>query len=421
MRKGGFMVKTIVVLCSMDSKGEEGRFLKTIIEAEGYNTILLDIGIGQEPTIVPDIPAEAVAKAGGGDIREIRASRDTGAVIPIMIKGASMLVLEMFKKGELGGIVSFGGTSNTTTATTIMKTLPFGIPKFMASSSASMPAYAGSYMGTKDITMMHTVVDISGLNALTRSVLERVAGGICGMAKMSRGAVEPISDSPLIALTSVKFSEECSQNVRDLLEEKGYVVIPFHAQGMGDRAMEELIAQGLFDGVVDIVPAGVAEEFIGGNKAAGPERLESAGRRGIPQVITPCALDMISCGPLSRKDRDDPLWKKHNLAERKMFVPDEFRVLVRTTADELKTFAALLAEKLNRANGPVKFFIPTRGWSSIDVKGAPLYEPETDAVFAPELQRHLNSDVEVIEVDTEYNSADFARALVDALEHLLKN
>ena len=414
------MPKNIVILCSMDSKGEEGRFLKTIIENEGYKPILMDIGIGQEPSILPDISANAVAKAGGGDIHEIRASKDTGAMVPIMIKGAGILVLEMFKKGELEGIVSFGGASNSTTATTIMKTLPFGIPKFMAASSASMPAYAASYMGTKDITMMHTVVDISGLNDLTRSVLERVAGGICGMVKLSRGAVKPVSDSPLIAVTSVKFSEECSQNVMDLLKERGYAAIPFNAQGMGDRAMEELMAQGLFDGVVDIVPAGVAEEFVGGNKAAGPERLESAGRRGIPQVITPCALDMISCGPLSRKDQNDPLWKTRRLAERKMFVPDEFRVLVRTSADELETFAALLAEKLNKAKGPVKFFIPTRGWSSIDVKGAALYEPETDAVFAPALRRHLNSDVEVIEMDTEYNSGDFARVLVDALEQMLK-
>lgn len=414
------MAKKIIVLCSMDSKGEEGAFFKKQIEANGGDPVLMDIGIGREPEIAPDITAAEIAKAGGGDINEIRASRETGAVIPIMIKGAGLKAREMLEKGELGGIVSFGGASNTTTATTIMKTLPFGIPKLMASSSASMPAYAASYMGTKDITMMHSVVDISGLNDLTEAMLERAAGGICGMVKASSGPVTLSSDAPLIAVTSFKFGEECAQNVMDVLEERGYAVIPFHAQGMGDRAMEELLEQKLFDGIVDVVPAGVFEEMIGGNRAAGPQRLEAAGLAGIPQVITPCGFDMISCGPLGRKDTDDPLWTPRKLAERKMFVPDEFRVQVRSSADEIKETAGVVAEKLNKAKGPVKFFIPTQGWSSIGVEGADLYEPETDAVFAPALRAQVNDNVDIIEMETAYDSKEFASAMIDALDGMLK-
>lgn len=415
------MPKKIIILCSMDSKGEEGLYLRKQIEINGGDPILMDIGIGREANVTSDISAAEVAKAGGGDINEIRASRDTGAVIPFMIRGAGQIALDMLDKGELGGVISFGGASNTTTATNIMKTLPFGIPKFMASSSASMPAYAASYMGTKDITMMHSVVDVSGLNDLTEAVLDRAAGAICGMVKASNGAVEPKSDFPLIALTSFKFGEDCAQNVMDLLEKKGYKVIPFHAQGVGDRAMEELLGQGLFKGLVDVVPAGVFEEITGGNRAAGPERLEAAGHVGIPQVITPCGFDMISCGPIARRDNDDPLWTKHKLAERKMFYPDEYRLQVRSNADELKETAKVVAEKLNKAKGPVKFFIPTKGWSSLGVVGADLYEPETDAVFAPALREYLRSNVEVIELETEYDSKEFAKALVDALTGMIKD
>jgi uncharacterized protein (UPF0261 family) len=413
------MSKHIVILCALDTKGEEASYLKRLIEDRGMDTVLIDTGFGGEATISSDISAEEVANAGGGDITEIRASRDTGKMASIMSKGAIIKVQELSAKGQCDGIISFGGVSNTTLATNVMKTLPFGIPKFMVSSGASMPAYAARFIGTKDITMMHSVIDISGLNDLTRAVLERAAGGICGMVAASGGAVEPVSDSPLIAVTTFKFCEGCAHQVKELLEKKGYTVIPFHAQGMGDAAMEELIGQGLMDGIIDIVPAGVSEQLFGGNRAAGPHRLEAAGRRGIPQVIAPSGFDMISCGPLERRDTGDPLWTRHRLAQRKIFIPDEFRVQARTSADELRDIAAAVAEKLNRSEGPVRFFIPTRGWSTLSVQGAELYEPETDAVFAPALKDHLRPDIEVSEKDTELNSPEFAAVLVEALEGMI--
>jgi len=414
------MPKRIVILSTLDTKGEEAGYLKTLIEAQGFKTILMDTSIGGEPAIPPDISSEEVATAGGGNIRNIRASRNTGEVTPIMIRGASVKVKDLLAEGKLDGIISFGGASNTTSATTVMKALPFGIPKLMVSSTASMPAYAAIYIGTKDITMMHSVVDISGMNALTKAVLERAAGGICGMTAASDGAVKPKSTSPLIALTTFKFAEECGQNVMALLEKKGYTVIPFHAQGIGDKAMEELIDQGLFKGVIDLVPAGVIEEMLGGNRAAGPHRLEAAGRVGIPQVIAPCGFDMLSCGPLSRREKGDALWKNLELAKRKIFIPDEFRVQARTTPEELQTVAALVAEKLNQAKGPVKFFIPTKGWSSLSTEGADLYDPEADAAFAPALRERLRSGIEVSELPMALNAPEFAEALAEALEGMVK-
>ncbi|TEU15391.1 MAG: UPF0261 family protein [Anaerolineales bacterium] len=422
------MSKTIAIVCTLDTKGEEARYLKELIEARGHKTILIDTNMGGEPTITPDISAEEVARLGGGDIREIQASKKTGEVTPIMIKGASVKVKELLEGGQLDGIISFGGASNTTVGTSVMKTLPFGIPKFMVSSMASVPAYAAKYIGTKDITMMHSVVDIAGFNDLTKAVLERAAGGICGMVEASTGAIEITTTKPIIAITEFKFAEGCSHHVREYLEEKGYEVIPWHAQGVGDRTMEDLIEQGLFDGVIDLVPAGVSEQLIGGNRAAGPTRLEAAGARGIPQVVAPCGFDMISCGPLDRRDKGDPLWTSHQLAERKSFIPDAFRVQVRTSADELRETAQAVAEKLNKSKGPVKFLIPTKGWSALSVEGADLHEPETDAVFAPALREHLTlrrgsgqgPDIEVKELDTHLNTPEFARAVVEALEEMMK-
>ena len=416
------MSKTIAIVCTLDTKGEEAKYLKELIEARGHKTILMDTNMGGEPTIPPDILAEEVARLGGGDIREIRASKKTGEVTPIMIKGASVKVKELLEAGQLDGIVSFGGASNTTLSTSVMKALPFGIPKFMVSSTAAMPAYAAKYIGTKDITMMHSVVDIAGLNDLTKAVLERAAGGICGMVEASTGAVKPVTEKPIIAVTEFKFAEVCGHHVREYLEEKGYDVIPWHAQGIGDRVMEELLEeQGLFDGVIDLVPAGVSEEFIGGNRAAGPTRLEAAGARGIPQVVAPCGFEMISCGPLDRRDQGDPLWASRQLAERKIFIPDAFRVQVRTSADELREIAQVVAEKLNKSKGPVKFLIPTQGWSALSVEGTDLHEPETDAAFAPALREHLRSDIEVKELDTHLNTPEFARAAVEALEEMMKS
>lgn len=414
------MPKHIVILSSLDTKGQEAKYLKDLIEAQGFKPILIDTSIGGEPSLQPDISSEEVARLGGGNIQEIRTSRNTGQITPIMIKGASIKVLELLAKGRLDGIIAFGGASNTTSATSVMKALPFGIPKLMVSSTASMPAYAARYIGTKDITMMHSVVDISGINDLTKAVLERAAGGICGMAAASAGPVKPVSASPLIAMTTFKFAEECGQHAMALLEKKGYTVIPFHAQGIGDSAMEELVEQGLFQGVLDLVPAGVIEELLGGNRAAGPNRLESAGKAGVPQVYTPCGFDMLSCGPLGRREKGDPLWTALDLAKRKIFIPDEFRVQARTSGDEVRKVADVVARKLNASKGPVKFFIPTQGWSSLSTQGADLYEPVTDALFAPALKKGLRPDIEVAELPMELNSAKFAEALATALDRMIK-
>jgi len=410
------MQKTIVIVSTLDTKGQEAAFLKSLIQKRGHRVILLDTNTGGEPSILPDISAQEVAKAGGSDIDEIRKIKDTAKVSAIMVEGAIKKVKRLLEKGELDGIVSFGGASNTTIATTIMKSLPFGIPKVMLSSMAAVPAYAGGYFGTKDIAILHSVVDIAGLNPLVQDVLTRAAGAICGMVEMGEGVSSLFRTErgkDLIALTEFKFSEQCCSHVRHLLEERGFEVIPFHAQGISDRAMEELIGEGLFQGVLDIVPAGVSEELFSGNRAAGPNRLEKAGEIGIPQLITPCGFDMLSCGPLERGERGDPLWVSRDIKNRKLFIPDAFRVQARTTSQELREISIAVARKLNQSKGPVIFLIPLKGWSSLDKEGMPLFDPEADRAFIDELERTLDSKIILEKVDLHLNTQEFAEEVVN--------
>ncbi|MHB8763636.1 MAG: Tm-1-like ATP-binding domain-containing protein [Deferrisomatales bacterium] len=416
------MPARIAVLGSFDTKGEELGFLRDRIRRLGCQPVCIDTSLGREPALAPDIPSRQVAAAAGADIDEIRASRDTRLATEQMTRGASAVVRELYRSGGLDAVVAIGGASNTGLATAVMASLPFGVPKVMVSSMAAVPAYAGSYFHSKDITMIHSVVDVAGLNPLLESVLARAAGAVCGMARAGEGAVE-LSGSrpgrPRVALTEFKFSERCCRRAAELLAAAGAEVVPFHAQGIGDRALEDLIDEGLFDGVLDVVPAGVAEELLGGNRAAGPGRLEAAGRRGIPQVVTPCGFDLLSCGPLDRQSRGDPLWVSRRLSARPLFVPDSLRVQARTTAEELVLVADTVAEKLNRSRGPTVFLVPTRGWSCLSEEGAALCDFDADAAFYRRFRELAGPAVTVRELDLALDTEAFAEAAVAELLQMM--
>jgi len=413
------MNRNIILLASLDTKAPEAEFLRDCIVELGDRCTVLDIGYGRPADVAADITAADVARAAGTDIDGVRSMHDTGAASNLMMQGATIKVHELLRDGRLDGVVAFGGASNTTLATGVMKTLPVGIPKLMISSSAAMPAYAARYYGSKDLTIMHAIVDISGLNTITKSLLRRGAGAICGMAASSGGEIKSLTGKKLVAVSSFRFSEICSQAVMRELEALGYSPIPFHAQGVGENAMEDLLAQGLFVGVIDIVPAGLSEQMLGGNRAARADRLEAAGRAGIPQVIAPSGFDMISCGPIERRDAGDPLWENKNLKDRAICIPDKFRVEARTTAGEVRDIARSVAAKLNQSESPACIVVPTGGWSSLSVAGADLYAPELDAVFVPALRESLEPGVEVVEVDAELNSQVFAHALVEKFHELM--
>ena len=419
------MSKSILIISSLDTKGKEVEFLKGLIEQKGQRTIVLDMSTGGEKSLIKaDITCEEIAKAGGSSTEGIKSStRARYEITALMTDGAIKKVLELYQAGKIAGVVGVGGVSNTTVATNIMKALPFGVPKLMVSSGAAMPSYAGGFFGASDIAIMSSVVDMAGLHELSRSVLIRAAGAICGMVETGADAViDSLKESkiPLVAMTEFHYSDMCCNLVGKYLEERGYKIIPCHAQGVGDRAMDRLLGQGLFDGVVDIVPSGLSEELLGGNRAAGPDRLEAAGKMGIPQIITPCGFEMISCGPLKRKDSGDPLWLSRNLADRNYYLHDAYRVQARTNAEELRLVAKTMAEKLNKAKGPVKILIPNRGWSTLSVKGQPLHDPGTDKVFVDELKNHLKPEIELRELDVHLNTGEFALAVVETFDKMMK-
>jgi uncharacterized protein (UPF0261 family) len=298
--------------------------------------------------------------------------------------------------------------------TSIMKSLPFGVPKFAVSSTASLPAFASRYIGTADIVLMHSVVEIAGLNNLMNNVLARAAGAICGMVEGSIKA--PISlpekgEKPLIAMTHFGPCEECAKNVRKRLEGKGYQVIGFSAGGIGDRAMEEIIErQNIFGAVIDLAPGGVGEEVLGFDRAAGPTRLEAAGQRGMPQIIAPCGVNWGS--PLKRK-------YKPEYEMRKKYDYDALRTFIRLSKEEMIMVADTMADKLNKARGQVKVLIPLGGWSSLDRKGTDFYNAELDRTFVDELKKQLKPGIEVREVDIDLDTPEFAQAIVDAFDEIM--
>jgi uncharacterized protein (UPF0261 family) len=298
-----------------------------------------------------------------------------------------------------------------------MRSLPFGVPKVMVSSAAGIPAYAASFFGTGDVMIMNTIIDLAGLNEMVKNVLSRGSAAICSMVDIS--GFTSLSDllsgkgRPLIAITEDGSCEKCGAYARRTLEAKGYGVITFHAQGLGDRAMEDLINKGFFDGVLDIAVIGVSDELWQGNRPGGPDRLEMAGRRGIPLVLTPCGLNHTGAGPTRRNS------EKYATRSR-IYKIDDLRVATRYNEEELTINGRTVAEKLNRAKGPVKVFIPLKGFSAWDVPGSILYAPEEDMILVNELKRCLKPEIEVVEIDANLEDEPFARALVDGFDELFK-
>ncbi|MCK6421537.1 MAG: Tm-1-like ATP-binding domain-containing protein, partial [Aquabacterium sp.] len=311
--------------------------------------------------------------------------------------------------GRVHGIIGIGGGTATLVATSIMKQLPFGMPKVMASPMAAHPAYIDKYVGTRDITMHHTVLDIVKMNPLLRAQITNAVGAICGMVEMTQGT-EIHFDKPCVAVSSFGFGEMAVQAALGMLEDAGFTPIVCHAQGKGDRAMEEMIRDGAFQGVLDLCIGGVMEHLFHGNRDPGPDRLMAAVTTGIPMVLAPCGLDILSYG-----GRADMLEKTK---DRVQYVQDALRVQVRTTADELRAAADVIAQRLNQARGPWTFLVPRKGWSSLDKEGRPIYDPVADAAFVQRLKDRLDRREGVRELDLHLYTNDFARAAVDEFVRL---
>lgn len=415
------MARQILIMGSFDTKAEELSYLASRVAARGADVLTLDTSMGRPSPVKVDYPASVVSLAAGVEIEEVRGSKDTNWATDVMTRGASKLAVELFRQGRFQGVVAIGGASNTGLSTKVMGALPFGVAKVMVSSMAAVPAYAGSYFGTHDITMINSVVDVAGLNPLLKSILKRAAAAVCAMAEEGEdSALIGGTGRPIVAVTEFKFSEECSRRAAEVLTEAGCEVICFHANGLGDRAMEELVSGGFIDAVLDLVPAGFAEEMLGGNRAAGPLRLTAAAKAGIPQVLTPCGFDMLSCGPLERQERGDHLWTSRSLGNRKLFVPDALRVQARTTGEELREVAGKLAERLKTAHGPLVFLLPLQGWSSLNEVGGPLEDRLADGDFTEALSALMGGDERLLKVPMALNNPEFGELAAKTLLGLMK-
>lgn len=401
------MLKTIIIIGTLDTKGEHLHLLKKKIENRGHRGLIMDMSMGSIPTYPADISATDIARIAGHDIQQLIAGRNRSASAEVMIAGAQQKVVELLSKKEIDGIVAMGGASMALIGQRIMAKLPYGIPKVIAT-PAAMPTYISQWFGDLDVVVMQAIMEFAGMNNLVIAAIAQVAGAISGMVEEAPDYTSLKLPYPSIGVTQIGFNERCAVEVKRLLEERGFNVYPFHANGISDRSMERLISQGFLDGLIDIVPAGLIEELFQGNRAAGMERLDAPIERGMPLVLAPCTLNSTGAGPTRRM-------KERFINRQPRLQIDEIRFMTRLTPDEMRQGARLYAEKLNRAKRPVKFLVPLQGWSSIDKPGDALYNPDEDRVFFEELRAHLKPEapIEIIEIDCNLEDPEFARALVD--------
>jgi uncharacterized protein (UPF0261 family) len=387
----------------MDTKGIEFAFIKTQIESAGVSTCVINTGILGDPQLTPDISADEVAQAGGSSLQALRDEGDRGNSVTVMARGAAALVAEKQAAGEIDGIISLGGSAGTTIGTTAMQAVPVGVPKIMVSTLAS--GDTSPYVQSKDICMMYSVVDIAGINRLSRQILANAAGAIVGMVSVEVPAVA--GDKPLIAATMFGVTTPCVTKAREILEDAGYEVLVFHATGTGGQAMEDLVKGGFLAGVLDATTTELADELVGGILSAGPDRLEAAGELGLPQVVAPGALDMVNFGP--------PDTVPEKFSDRLFYQHNPTVTLMRTTAEETAELGRIMARKLSEAQGPTTVIIPTQGVSAIDKTGQPFDSPEARAAWIDNLKAHIGDNVSVIEMDAHINDDAFATKLAETL------
>jgi uncharacterized protein (UPF0261 family) len=397
---------TIAILGALDTKGQDFAFLKAEIEKRGCRTLVIDTGVLGQPAFPPDISRQEVASAGGASIGHLAAKQDRGEAMAVMGRGAAAVLKRLHIEGKIHGVVGMGGGGGTSVATSAMRALPVGFPKLMVSTVASGDTSA--FVGTSDITMMPSVIDVAGVNRISRQIYTNAAGAICGMASVE---VTAGGDKPLIAATMFGNTTRAVNHAKALLEAAGYEVLVFHATGTGGRTMESLVADGHIAGVLDMTTTEWADEICGGVLSAGPHRLEAAGKAGIPQVVVPGCIDMCN------------FWARSTVPERykdRLFYEWNPNVtLMRTTVDENARLGEIFAEKLNVATGKVAVYIPMRGVSEIDVAGKPFHAPETLRAFTDCLKANLRKDIPVIEMDTDINDPAFAEATTRALLDML--
>jgi uncharacterized protein (UPF0261 family) len=396
---------TIAILGTMDSKGDEHGFVAQMIQQRGHSTLVIDVGSLGAPTLQPDIRRDEVARAAGADWDAVATRKDRGESVALMSKGAPVILTHLMAEGRIDGVISLGGGGGTAISTAAMRALPIGFPKVMVSTLAG--GNVAPYVGAKDIVMIPSIVDVAGINRISRQILTQAAGAICGMVEMP---VPSGTDRPIIVASQFGNTTPCVDHARKILERSGYEVLVFAATGVGGRTMESLIDSGHVAGVLDITTTEWADECVGGVLTAGPTRLEAAARKGIPAIVTPGCLDMVNFG--------QPETVPAKFQGRNFYPHNPQVTLMRTTAEEADQLGRVIAEKLNLSTGPVTLLLPLKAISIISAPGQKFHDPLADRALFESLKKHLRKDIPVVALDTEINSPEFAEACA---EHLLIN
>lgn len=401
---------TVVLLGTLDTKGAEYEYLRGLIEQHsGCDVLLIDAGILGEPQVSADVSRHEVAEAAGSAIDSLVAANDRGAAVATMARGAARIVSDLFEQGRVHGILGLGGTGGSSLISEALRALPIGVPKLLVSTVAS--GDTRPYVGARDITMMYSVVDIAGINRVSARILGNAAAAIAGMAVAYAGSDAEPEEKPLIGATMFGVTTPSVTRAREWLEQRGYEVLVFHATGTGGQSMEALVDGDFLAGVLDITTTELADNLVGGVFSAGPNRLEKAGEKGLPQVVSLGALDMVNFGAMDTVPE--------RFADRNLYVHNPTVTLMRTTPDECAALGRQIAEKLNAARGPVALFIPRKGISAIATEGGPFHDPAADTALIETLLQNLEANVEVHDLDMEINDPQFAEAMASRMAELV--
>jgi uncharacterized protein (UPF0261 family) len=401
---------TVVLVGTLDTKGVEYTFLRDRLREQGVAVVLVDAGVLAEPLVEPDVTRREVAEAGGADIEQLAAARNRAAALEAMGRGAAKIARRLHAEGRLDGIAGLGGTGGTSVATAAMRALPLGTPKLMVSAVA--PRDIRPYVGGTDVTMMYAVTDIAGINRISVCILSNAASAIAGMARSRT----PLLDDarPLVGASMFGITMPCVNSARERLEGLGYEVVVFHQSGVGGRSLEELVQAGMITAVLDVTTTELADELVGGICPAAPGRLETAGRLGIPQVVTLGALDFVCMGALEKIPE--------RFSGRTFHRHTPEMIGMRTSPDECAELGRTIARKLNAATGPTALFVPLRGVSLYATEGQVFHDPAADeALFASLRESVDRTRVEVHEFDLDINNQEFSLAMANRLHELYQN
>jgi uncharacterized protein (UPF0261 family) len=401
------MTKRIAIFGALDTKGAEFAFLRDQIQSHGAMTLVVDIGVIGEPSFAPDISAAEVARAAGADLAQLRAEHDRGQAMATMARGAAEIARQLHAEGRIDAAIGMGGGGGGSVIASALRALPLHVPKLLVFTLAA--GDMKPYIGIRNVTVMPAIVDVAGLNRVSRQIFSHAAGAIVGMA---RAAVPAADERPILAASMFGNTTPCVDRARATLEGAGYEVLVFHATGAGGQTMEALIQDGFVRGVLDVTTTEWADEIAGGVLSAGPERLDAAGQAGVPQVVAPGCLDMANFGPRAAMPAQ--------YQDRQLYEWNPTVTLMRTTAEENSRMGRVFAEKLNAARGPVRVLIPLGGFSILDSPGERFWNPEADAAFVAALRADLRPDIPIEELDANINDPQFADRAAAALLEMLR-